>query len=89
MRYAERVRKDPSQSLVADMAKSNREHFLKSQNESGTPALTGVRKIILLLFGLSFAVMIWGVSVARLVDGADVRALPGRVDHRGRDRPHG
>jgi uncharacterized ion transporter superfamily protein YfcC len=62
MRYAERVRKDPSRSLVADMAASNREHFLKSKNASGTPVLTGVRQIILLLFGLSFAVMIWGVS---------------------------
>ena len=30
MRYAERVRGDPSKSLVADL-KSNREHFLKSQ----------------------------------------------------------
>jgi uncharacterized ion transporter superfamily protein YfcC len=64
MRYAERVRKDPSKSIVADLAKSNREHFLKSQNESGTPPLTGVRKIILVIFALSFAVMIWGVSVA-------------------------
>jgi uncharacterized ion transporter superfamily protein YfcC len=64
MRYAERVRKDPSRSLVADMAKGNREHFLKSQNQSGTPALTGLRSIILVIFGLSFAVMIWGVSSA-------------------------
>lgn len=63
MRYAERVRKDPARSLVADMAASNREHFLKSKDDSGTPVLTGVRKIILLLFGLSFAVMIWGVSM--------------------------
>jgi uncharacterized ion transporter superfamily protein YfcC len=64
MRYAERVRKDPSKSLVADLAKSNREHFLKSKSESGTPVLTGVRLIILLIFGLSFAIMIWGVSSA-------------------------
>jgi uncharacterized ion transporter superfamily protein YfcC len=64
MRYAERVKKDPSKSLVADLAKSNREHFLKAQDATGTPPLTGVRMIILLLFALSFAVMIWGVSVA-------------------------
>ena len=57
MRYAERVKRDPSKSLVANLAKSNREHFLKSQDATGTPPLTGVRKIILLLFGLSFAVM--------------------------------
>ncbi|HET9363114.1 MAG TPA: YfcC family protein [Vicinamibacterales bacterium] len=64
MRYAERVRKDPSKSLVADMTKSNREHFLKSRSESGTPVLTGVRSLILVIFGLSFAIMIWGVSSA-------------------------
>ena len=62
MRYAARVRKDPSQSLVADMAARNREHFLKAPSQSGTPALTATRKVILIVFGSSFAVMIWGVA---------------------------
>jgi len=63
MRYAERVKRDPSKSLVADMAASNREHFLKSRGAGGTPELTGTRSIVLVIFGLSFAVMIWGVSM--------------------------
>jgi uncharacterized ion transporter superfamily protein YfcC len=64
MRYADRVRRNPASSLVADLGASNREHFLKGRSEGGTPVLTGVRKVILAIFGLSFAVMIWGVAVA-------------------------
>lgn len=62
MRYAERVKKDPARSIVANLAASNREHFLKGKTEGGTPPLTGIRSLILVVFGLSFAVMIWGVS---------------------------
>ncbi len=62
MRYAERVRANPELSIVADRRVSNEEHFLKGRGESDTPELTATRKIILLVFGLSFAVMIWGVS---------------------------
>lgn len=64
MRYAERVRKDPSRSLVADLEQSNREHFLKGRSETGVPPLTGMRSLVLVIFALSFAVMIYGVSVA-------------------------
>jgi uncharacterized ion transporter superfamily protein YfcC len=64
MRYAERVRVDPARSIVADQAAANREHFLKGRNESATPELTGMRKAVLFIFALSFAVMIWGVSSA-------------------------
>lgn len=62
MRYAERVRVDPSRSLVADRYDSNREHFLKGRGEGGPPPLTAVRTVVLAIFGLSFAVMIWGVA---------------------------
>ncbi len=62
MRYAEKVRKDPSQSLVADMKESNEEYFLKNREEG--IELTGARKLILVLFAASFGVMIWGVSSA-------------------------
>ncbi len=62
MRYAERVRQDPSKSIVADRKESNEEHFMRGRDEAGTPDLTTTRTIILLIFGLSFAVMIWGVS---------------------------
>jgi uncharacterized ion transporter superfamily protein YfcC len=63
MRYAERVRQDPSRSIVADMKEANEEHFLKGRDTSGVIEFTLTRKLVLLIFGLSFAVMIWGVSV--------------------------
>ena len=65
MRYAERVRRDPESSIVADRRRSNEEHFLKDRDASaGSDALefTPTRKIVLVVFALSFAVMIWGVS---------------------------
>jgi len=62
-RYAERVRRDPSQSLVADMAAANRGHFLKARGASGTPPLTEMRKVVLFVFALSFLIMIWGVAI--------------------------
>ena len=61
MRYAEKVRKKPDQSLVADMMDANREHFLAS-SDGDAPELNGQRKLILLLFLVAFGVMIWGVS---------------------------
>jgi len=62
MRYAERVRQDPSKSIVADLKESNEEHFLKGREETDGLELTAKRQVILTVFGLSFAVMIWGVS---------------------------
>ena len=62
MRYAERVRKDPSKSLVAELRESNRAHFLGGKEASGPVTFTLTHKIVLIVFGLSFAVMIWGVS---------------------------
>ena len=62
MRYAERVRLDPSRSIVADMREDNKEHFLGGQDTAETIEFTLTRKLILTIFGLSFAVMIWGVS---------------------------
>jgi uncharacterized ion transporter superfamily protein YfcC len=64
LRYAERVRRDPAQSLVADMAESNRERFLKPRASSGTPPLTDMRKVVLVVFTLSFVIMVWGVASA-------------------------
>ncbi|MGI9491938.1 MAG: YfcC family protein, partial [Geminicoccaceae bacterium] len=62
MRYAERVRQDPELSIVADRRVDNEEHFLKGREKDGEVEFTTTRKIILLIFALSFAVMIWGVS---------------------------
>jgi uncharacterized ion transporter superfamily protein YfcC len=60
MRYAAKVKADPSTSLVFDRKASNEAHFLDKTEE--IPAFTGLHKIVLILFALTFAVMIWGVS---------------------------
>ncbi|MGP1629790.1 MAG: YfcC family protein [Giesbergeria sp.] len=62
MRYAERVRKDPSKSLVADLKASNEAHFLRNREDHRDAALSGRQQLILVLFGATFAVMVWGVA---------------------------
>ncbi len=62
MRYAARVRADPSKSLVADKKAANEAHFL-TETPAQAAAFTGLHKIVLILFALTFAVMIWGVSI--------------------------
>jgi uncharacterized ion transporter superfamily protein YfcC len=59
-RYAERVRKDPSKSVVYDMKAENEARF-RAEIESGEIVLTGTHKAILAVFVLAFAVMIYGV----------------------------
>ncbi len=61
MRYAGKVLKDPTKSLVADMKEENEKHFLGDKETSEAPELTGNRKLILTLFLLSFVAMIVGV----------------------------
>ena len=63
MRYAERVRQDPERSIVADRRAENEAHFLKGREEADNMELTPVRRFILVIFVLTFGVMIWGVSV--------------------------
>ncbi len=61
-RYAERVRHDPTTSLVYDMKEANERHFAAEvDEESGAVLLTGTHKVVLALFGLAFAVMVYGV----------------------------
>ncbi|MDV5138769.1 YfcC family protein [Chimaeribacter arupi] len=62
MRYACRVRRDPACSLLADKWEENRAHFLGQRREEAL-AFTPVRKIVLVIFALAFAVMIYGVAV--------------------------
>ena len=61
MRYAERVRKDPSKSVVFDMKAENEARFHAETDEAGEITLTGTHKVILAVFALAFAVMIYGV----------------------------
>lgn len=59
MRYANKVKKDPSKSLVALSRLENERHFLGEEKE--VPEYTGKRKIVMALFGLTFVIMILGV----------------------------
>ena len=62
LRYAERVRRDPSTSLVYDMKEANERHFAAAADETtGDVLLTGTHKLVLGLFAGAFAVMIYGV----------------------------
>jgi uncharacterized ion transporter superfamily protein YfcC len=61
MGYAKKVKKDPGKSIVYDMKTDNEKHFLAHPDESSFPELTGKRKLILFLFGLTFLIMIFGV----------------------------
>jgi uncharacterized ion transporter superfamily protein YfcC len=60
-RYAEKVRKDPSKSLVFEKKEENEAHFLKGRSAESMPELTGRRKLILVLFALAFLIMIFSV----------------------------
>ncbi|WP_312468446.1 YfcC family protein [Pseudescherichia sp.] len=62
MRYARQVRQDPSRSIVADKQDENIAHFLGGKRQQDL-AFTGTRKLILVIFALAFAVMIYGVAV--------------------------
>lgn len=63
MRYAERVKQDPSRSIVAHQHDENLNHFLHGKQKE-TPELSNTRKAVLAIFALTFVVMMWGVSVA-------------------------
>lgn len=63
MRYAHRVKLDPARSVVAKQAASHRKLFLKPrQDETATSKLSGTQSVVLVIFALTFATMIWGVS---------------------------
>ncbi|WP_027346789.1 YfcC family protein [Hamadaea tsunoensis] len=64
MRYAERVRRDPAKSIVFDLKADNDKHFrLEEQGDGdgGAAVMTGRQKVILVLFALAFAVMMYAV----------------------------
>jgi uncharacterized ion transporter superfamily protein YfcC len=62
MRYAERVRSDPTRSLVAHLKDENEAHFLQKHAPVKGERLTGMQSVILILFAATFVVMVWGVS---------------------------
>lgn len=62
MRYATRVKANPAASIVADMKQENEAHFLKGQTGVKTLEFTPMRRVVLIIFGITFGIMIWGVS---------------------------
>jgi uncharacterized ion transporter superfamily protein YfcC len=62
MRYGEKVKKDPSKSLIYDMKAENEAQFLSSDGGGEDfGKFTGRHKVILVLFFLAFVVMVYGV----------------------------
>jgi len=63
MRYARRVKADPSRSVVARQWPAHKKLFLEDhEQEIHSAKLTTTQIIALIIFALTFAVMIWGVS---------------------------
>ena len=60
LRYADRVKKDPSRSVVFDMKDDNEARF-RADDQGGAVVLTGTHKIVLAVFALSFGLMMYGV----------------------------
>ena len=61
MRYGERVRKDPSTSIVYDQYKENQAHFSMEAEGTQSIRMTAKQKVALTLFVLTFLIMIYSV----------------------------
>ena len=62
MRYAEKVKKDPTKSLIYDMKAENEKQFMSASSKSTDFGKFTTRHIvILILFFLAFVVMVYGV----------------------------
>jgi uncharacterized ion transporter superfamily protein YfcC len=62
MRYAAMVKDDPTKSIVYDKRKEIDDQFGKDAELHPDVKLTTSQSIVLIIFGLTFVVMIWGVS---------------------------
>jgi uncharacterized ion transporter superfamily protein YfcC len=60
LRYADRVKQDPTRSAVPDMKEANEAHF-SVQSETDQLVMTSRDKAILAAFGLAFGLMMYGV----------------------------
>src|SRR4029453_11224040 len=61
LRYADRVKRDPAASVVQDLRADNEARFRATADEGNAQVLTGTHKLILAVFGLAFAMMMYGV----------------------------
>ena len=62
IRYGERVKKDPTKSLIYSQKEEIEKKFLSDENDEELVRFTLRKKLMLLIFGLSFVVMIYGVK---------------------------
>lgn len=62
MRYAKRVKADPSRSVVARHRDAHRKIFLQGHDELGHVKLSLTQIWVMVIFTLTFLIMIWGVS---------------------------
>ena len=60
MRYADKVKRDPTTSMVHDMKEANEAHF-SVEGSAEEAQITGQHKAILVVFGLAFVIMMYGV----------------------------
>jgi len=60
MKYAKKVKEDPSKSLTYDTYEKDKKHFLNTDTDE-FPEFTTKRKIVIALFALTFGIMIFGV----------------------------
>ena len=60
-RYAAKVKKDPTKSLVYDQKEENERRFLKGSSGEAMPEFDGRRKLIITLFAIAFLIMIYSV----------------------------
>lgn len=65
MRYAARVKRDPSLSIAADQREELEAQFTSGRDDAAgnSAALSCRQKLVLVIFALTFGVMIWGVSI--------------------------
>ncbi|HEX6569159.1 MAG TPA: YfcC family protein [Acidimicrobiales bacterium] len=64
LRYADRVQRDPTASIVYDMKEANERQFAAGaggDGDGGPMVLTSRHKVVLALFGGAFLVMVYGV----------------------------
>ena len=60
LRYADRIKKDPTKSVVYHLKAENEARF-RTASDADAVTLTGMQKTVLAVFALAFVVMIYGV----------------------------
>lgn len=62
IKYAQKVKKDPTKSLIYEQKEELESHFLSNHKSENIPNFTIQRKLILIIFALAFIIMVYGVK---------------------------